>query len=220
MTPATSSEPTAASAANIADPRIVRSRARVLDAARELLVEFGPRGVTVDAVSERSGVAKSTMYRHWDSRTSLLIDLVQSCMPDLTAPGRGDGFVVALRTHLAEVADALADESYALAIASLITLKRQMPELADAMDAERSSKTEVIETIIELGREEGLFGDEMTASRLMSLLVGPLVFDAAFQDGIGDTIDERAEHLHGLAREAADRFLASLERTAPSGATV
>ena len=93
-------------------------------------------------------------------------------------------------------------------------------ELADAMDAERSSKTEVIETIIELGREEGLFGDEMTASRLMSLLVGPLVFDAAFQDGIGDTIDERAEHLHGLAREAADRFLASLERTAPSGATV
>src|SRR5437899_1011281 len=37
----------------------------------ELLSEAGLGGVSVDAVSKRSGVAKTTIYRHWPSRTAL-----------------------------------------------------------------------------------------------------------------------------------------------------
>ena len=51
-----------------ADPRVARSRTAVLDAATHLLVTGGPAAVTVDAVVAESGVAKSTIYRHWRSR--------------------------------------------------------------------------------------------------------------------------------------------------------
>lgn len=56
------------------DPRVARTRARVLAAASELLNEVGFEAVTIEAVSERSGVARSTLYRHWRTKGQLLRD--------------------------------------------------------------------------------------------------------------------------------------------------
>ena len=51
----------------------MRTREAVLTAATDLLVEGGPSAVTIDAVVARSGVAKSTIYRHWESRDEVLV---------------------------------------------------------------------------------------------------------------------------------------------------
>ncbi|MBN2623081.1 MAG: helix-turn-helix transcriptional regulator, partial [Acidimicrobiales bacterium] len=50
------------------DPRIERSREQILAAAIDLLREVGYGGLTIEAVAARSGVAKSTIYRHWSSK--------------------------------------------------------------------------------------------------------------------------------------------------------
>lgn len=52
--------------------RAQRSRMTILDAAVGLLVDRGPAGFNIDAIVERTGVAKTTIYRHWSSRDSLL----------------------------------------------------------------------------------------------------------------------------------------------------
>ncbi|MCY7396572.1 MAG: TetR/AcrR family transcriptional regulator [Nocardioides sp.] len=57
-----------------ADPRVVRTHARVLEAAWEVLAEVGFDRVTIELISERSGVARSTMYRHWTTREEILRD--------------------------------------------------------------------------------------------------------------------------------------------------
>src|SRR5687767_10053529 len=46
------------------DGRIARTRSAVLRSATDLLMEGGPSAVTIDAIVARSGVAKSTIYRH------------------------------------------------------------------------------------------------------------------------------------------------------------
>ncbi|WP_235845934.1 TetR/AcrR family transcriptional regulator [Dictyobacter aurantiacus] len=46
------------------DDRVRRSKERVLRATSELLTESGLEGVSVEEVSRRSGVAKTTIYRH------------------------------------------------------------------------------------------------------------------------------------------------------------
>jgi AcrR family transcriptional regulator len=79
----------------------------LLTAATELLVEAGPRAVTVDAVAERSGVAKSTLYRHWNSRQSLLIDVMRSNVPEIAPPPPELDFERALRTLVHDVAATL-----------------------------------------------------------------------------------------------------------------
>jgi len=40
--------------------------------ARDLLAERGYRELTVDAVAERAGVAKTTVYRRWPSKGALV----------------------------------------------------------------------------------------------------------------------------------------------------
>ena len=44
------------------DPRVARSRAAVLEAAAALVTTSGLAGLTVEAVVQRSGVARSTIY--------------------------------------------------------------------------------------------------------------------------------------------------------------
>ena len=58
------------------DPRVQRTRSRVLAVARELLPELGPAGLTYAALAERADVTRQTLYRHWPTRAALLFDLI------------------------------------------------------------------------------------------------------------------------------------------------
>ena len=55
-------------------PRSAKARAAILDAAWEILVAKGLRAMTVDAVAERAGVSKATIYRWWDSKAELALE--------------------------------------------------------------------------------------------------------------------------------------------------
>ena len=71
------------------DPRTVRSRSAVLDATVELMVERGVHAVSVDAIVERSGVAKTTVYRHWPTREALIKAAWTSVIPPETIAATG-----------------------------------------------------------------------------------------------------------------------------------
>ncbi len=60
------------------DPRIARTRATVLAAATELLATDGIGRLTIDAIAQRSGVARSTIYRNWPDRADLLLAAFES----------------------------------------------------------------------------------------------------------------------------------------------
>jgi AcrR family transcriptional regulator len=52
-------------------PRSDRIHQAVLAATQELLAEGGYPAATVDAIAQRSGVSKATIYKHWPSRTAV-----------------------------------------------------------------------------------------------------------------------------------------------------
>lgn len=66
------------------NPRVQRTRSRVLTVARELLPQVGPTGLTYALLAERADVTRQTLYRHWPSRAALLFDLI------LEGPDLGD----------------------------------------------------------------------------------------------------------------------------------
>ncbi len=53
------------------------ARQRILDTAYELFSRRGIRGVGIDEVIERAGVAKATLYRHFPSKDHLAIAFLQ-----------------------------------------------------------------------------------------------------------------------------------------------
>lgn len=55
----------------------------ILAAARALLMERGYDGMTMDAVAERAGAGKSTVYRRWPSKVQLTVDSLL-CSKQLT----------------------------------------------------------------------------------------------------------------------------------------
>ncbi|GAB2907454.1 TetR/AcrR family transcriptional regulator [Streptomyces mayteni] len=62
--------------------RAARVRAQVLDAVRALLVEGGYDTLTMDAVAERSGVHRTTVYRRWREVGGLLADVLAAARDD------------------------------------------------------------------------------------------------------------------------------------------
>lgn len=58
-------------------PRITGDRAEeVLDATLDLLIEVGYHRLTLDAVARRARASKATLYRRWESKSSLVIEAV------------------------------------------------------------------------------------------------------------------------------------------------
>jgi AcrR family transcriptional regulator len=71
------------------DPRSVRSRAVVLQATIDLMYERGMQAVSVDAIVDRSGVAKTTVYRHWPTREALIYAAWESLVAAAEEPQSG-----------------------------------------------------------------------------------------------------------------------------------
>jgi AcrR family transcriptional regulator len=91
------------------DPRKVRSRARLLDAATALLAKGGTEAVTIDAVTRAARVARATLYRHFDSGTELVAAAFGRLIPPAASvPEGGDlrGQLIALLTDQARLIEA------------------------------------------------------------------------------------------------------------------
>ncbi|MEM9610435.1 MAG: TetR/AcrR family transcriptional regulator [Actinomycetota bacterium] len=65
------------------------AKRRVVHAARALAAESGMAGLTIDAVSARSGVAKTTIYRSWPTIEELRIETIGSLIAELPTPDTG-----------------------------------------------------------------------------------------------------------------------------------
>jgi AcrR family transcriptional regulator len=69
------------------DPRTIRSRKAVLDATVTLMVDRGIHALNIDGIAELSGVAKTTIYRHWPSREAIILDALSSLIaPETQGP--------------------------------------------------------------------------------------------------------------------------------------
>ena len=120
------------------DDRVRRSKAAVLRVTSELLTESGLGGLSVDEVSRRSGVAKTTIYRHWPTRSDLVLEACSQMSTTHEVPDTGsfEGDITALLTS----------------IAKLLTTARWssvLPSIVDA--AERDSDLAKIHSRIQMG---------------------------------------------------------------------
>ncbi|MFP1629904.1 TetR/AcrR family transcriptional regulator [Streptomyces sp. 5K101] len=87
----------------------LRNRERIVSAAREMFVEYGPE-VPLDEIARRAGVGNATLYRHFPDRAVLVREVVVSVMSRTTeramtaAAEEADSFA-ALRRFVHEAAD-------------------------------------------------------------------------------------------------------------------
>lgn len=137
------------------DPRIARTRAKVQTATLELLAELGSRGLTIEKIAQRSGVAKSSIYRHWKSLPELVLDAFQSV--NTAAPARpepGDARAE-LEGFLGELAHTISTAPWAPLMATLIEAAERDPQLrrllGDLIEQRRAPLRAILADAVERG---------------------------------------------------------------------
>ncbi len=77
--------------ASIGSRRNPQTETAILDAARQLLVDRGYAGFSVDEVARRAGAGKPTIYRWWPTKADLFIAIYGAeKAAAITLPDRGD----------------------------------------------------------------------------------------------------------------------------------
>lgn len=71
-------------------PRSEQARLAILAAARAIIDESGPARLTVEAVAQRAGVGKPTIYRYWLNAQELAMSALLEADTGVGADGRGD----------------------------------------------------------------------------------------------------------------------------------
>jgi AcrR family transcriptional regulator len=61
-------------------PRDEEARGRILGAALEILEEQGFMNATTDAIAERAGASKATIYRWWPNKAAVLIEALREAV--------------------------------------------------------------------------------------------------------------------------------------------
>jgi AcrR family transcriptional regulator len=203
----------AASTPNV-DPRVARTRAAVLGAAIDLLAERGYSGFSVEGVVERTGIAKTTLYRHWPTRD----DLLAAAIARLDGAGLDGSGLDGSRLDSARLdgAGSLPDTGsvrqdlldlqarrvraarttqWERCMPALVEAAAHHPELAEVIARLTGQILAQIETLLARGVERGELRHGLDPQLVASVLIGPIVFrrlllhEAPTLQRVADVID-------------------------------
>ncbi|WP_227983325.1 TetR/AcrR family transcriptional regulator [Nocardia spumae] len=157
------------------DPRVVRSRQAALNAARDLLAEQGRTGVTHVAVAARSGVGRTTLYRHWPDVAALLEEVIVEQIDRNHAAPTGD-----LRTDLISELNGLRrllhDPVGENGMRAVLDRAPFDPAFADLKEALYQAGSAGFRAILRGAQERGDLPAGTDVSLMIEQLAGPLFF--------------------------------------------
>ena len=157
-----------------ADPRPAATRERVLRSAFDLLSDAGLGAFTIDDLAKRSGVAKTTIYRHWPDRTALIIDACQ-LFTDGEDPAPDTGSIENdVRAILTTLAHLLATARWSTIVPSLVDAAERDPAIADVHAALQRRHAAPIRAVLERARARGDLPADTDCAALAAALRGPL----------------------------------------------
>jgi AcrR family transcriptional regulator len=173
--------------ASRADNRVRRSKEIVLRATSELLSESGLGGVSVDEVARRSGVAKTTIYRHWPARSDLLMDACSQISTEQEVPDTGSfvGDITALLTNLAKL---LRTARWSSVLPSVMDAAERDPAVAQMHSRLQMGHTIPFQEVIERAMRKGDISRNTDPTTLIATLVGPLFYRRWFSR---ESLDEK-----------------------------
>ena len=157
------------------DKRVLRSKETVLGVTYKLLSEGGIGGVSIDEVSRRSGVSKTTIYRHWPSRSALLLDACSKLgsRPKIPDTGSLKGDISVLATYLA---DQLRTGRWPAVLPSIIDAAERDPELARLHADLHAGLTSPFLAVAERAKKRGELQPGQSPSEIAAAIVAPFFY--------------------------------------------
>jgi AcrR family transcriptional regulator len=157
-------------------PRSEKARNAILRAAAELLLAHGLAEVSMDAVAERAGVSKATIYRWWPAKEALALDTLYEESAQNRPPVRDTGTLRGdLLSLLQPWARLVSSHPYGRLIAALITKAQTDPAFGEQYRARFvQPRRDEARTILRRAIERGEIPADTKIEIGLDLLYGPL----------------------------------------------
>ncbi|MFE3542894.1 TetR/AcrR family transcriptional regulator [Nocardia sp. NPDC059177] len=155
--------------------RSARVRAAVLTATLEQLIEYGIEGLTIGDVAARAGVAETTIYRRWGTRTALIAEAVT----ELAAVGNPVPDTGSLRADLQVLAEQISQLITRPGIARLLGTAIALsadPEVEAARRQFWNDRFDQSSQVVVRAIERGELADRTDPREVLETLSAPLYF--------------------------------------------
>lgn len=175
----------------------------IRDAVLEELAVHGYGRMSIEGVARRAGVGKTTVYRRWDSKLQMVIDVVSAiAIEGMAAPDtgslRGD-----LRAMLGAVSAALRHPLALQIVPDLLAEAARNPEIAATLEsALRQSQIGFSAAVLRKAMDRGEVPPNTDVQLALDLAIGPLYWRLAVV---------RTKLPKGYLNQLADRVAAALK---------
>ena len=174
------------------NPRVQSTRDRILTAARQLLAETGPAGLTYSLLADQAGVTRQTVYRHWPAKSGLLVDLIlEGSDGGYPEPGADPAVVAA--EWLASLRAGVRDPARRAAVLAVTAQADTDPDCAQALAQLMADRLAALNDLL---KPSGV----QVSPEEYTFLYGPVLARVSF---------ERAEVTDDFIASVVDRWLAA-----------
>lgn len=182
------------------NPRTTRVRQIILRSAVELLAEHGANEVTASRIAQETGVARTTIYRHWPDQSSLLLDTVNTVVSPHAPTVVTDDLAADLTTALTNLRTRMTKRPFRQIFAALLTYANHDRTFVAAQQRFVNGVLQQVHDILTAGIDRGELPASLDIAESSASLAGPLFHQhVMLQERITDDVIARTVH----------RFLAS-----------
>jgi AcrR family transcriptional regulator len=156
-------------------PRDQRIDRGIAAAALNVLADVGFARFSVEEVAQRAGVAKTTVYRRFPTRS----DLIAGALEQLSEEGAGLRVEGSVRDRLVAILTAIRRSTPNSTRGRVLmhAVGSDDPELARLVhDRVLSSRSALIRSVIEDGMATGELRSDVDSDAVMAVLVGPMLY--------------------------------------------
>lgn len=166
------------------------ARAKMLRTTQELIAEHGLDACTLEEIARHSGVAKTTIYRHFGSVDELTMTAIGDMIEEIEVPDHGS-----LRADLRAVVGAfrslVQQDEFRRLFASMLTRAVNDPEFARIYDQAQESRHVPLRIAIQRGMARGEVDPEIDIETAMYFVQGPFIAKRLIE--IGELTDREID---------------------------
>jgi AcrR family transcriptional regulator len=158
-------------------PRSEEAERAILDAALDQLARCGIAGLSIEAVAQHAGVAKTTVYRRWSNKTELVVAALAELKGPLVRPPGGD-----VRSDLLFLLEYAAESLRKAPATETEIFARLMAEAREHPDLMRQywervigPRREILRGVLSRGVDEGLIRPDADLLLMVEMLMSPIV---------------------------------------------
>lgn len=171
-------------------PRSESSKKAILEATRRLLTHTSVQKLSIEAIAKKAGVGKTTIYRWWPNKTSVVVDSIFSqpafhnILP--TPNSATDG----IRAQVERLSRQLSGKNGRIVAEILGEAQAEPDALRIFIETFLQDRYNSLSSLIEAGKQNGEFAVDLDTEAAIDVIMGPIFFRLIS----GQAIDETTTH--------------------------